>query len=252
MRYEKWDALGNTYVLVERVDSGVLTPGRAERLCEVVGSDGVLEVVERGGAQAQVVIWNPDGSIAEMSGNGMRIAAAWLGEVSGSKRVTVSSGGRDLTAVLHGAGAVEIDLGLVAVGVPEALDVNGEEVEVTPVSVGNPHAVIRRRELVREDLLRLGPAIETHPRFPARTNVQLMAVVDERAIDVLVWERGAGETSASGSSSVAAAAVAVERGWCASPVTVRLPGGELSVALAAGRATLVGPVVRVTTGTIDV
>jgi diaminopimelate epimerase len=142
---------------------------------------------------------------------------------------------------------VEIDLGPVEVGRPEVLDVDGG-LELTPASVGNPHAVVRLDAATREDLLRLGPALETHPRFPERTNVQLLRVDGRHELTVLVWERGAGETAASGSSSAAAAAVAVARGWAESPVTLHLPGGDLHVRLDAGRATLAGPVERISTG----
>ena len=107
----------------------------------------------------------------------------------------------------------------------EVLDVAGERLTIVPVDVGNPHAVVLRYTLSRDDLLRLGPAIETHPRFPGRTNVQLAAPEPRDVVSVLVWERGAGETPASGSSAVAVAAAATARGWCSSPVRVTMPGG---------------------------
>ena len=136
-------------------------------------------------------------------------------------------------------------MGEVTVGEPETLDV-GDEIEFTPVSVGNPHAVI---QLVpnRADLLRLGPLVENHERFPERTNVQLVRVDGQHELTVGVWERGAGETLSSGTSSVAAAAAAIERGWCESPVTVHLAGGDLTVELADGRATLTGPAEEICT-----
>jgi diaminopimelate epimerase len=99
-----------------------------------------------------------------------------------------------------------------------------------PVSVGNPHAVIRR-DPNREELMRLGPLVETHPRFPERTNVQLVRVDGRNEVTVGVWERGAGETLSSGTSSVAVAGAAVRHGWCESPVTVHLAGGDLIVDL---------------------
>ena len=112
------------------------------------------------------------------------------------------------------------------------------------MSVGNPHAVIRR-EPEREELLRLGPLLEHHPRFPDRTNVQLVRVDSPHDLTVLVWERGAGETLSSGTSSVAATAAAIANGWCESPVRVHLPGGELVVELdERGAARLTGPVVE--------
>jgi diaminopimelate epimerase len=244
MRFSKWHALGNTYLLIERAESGApLTPEQARGLCAAGDSDGVLEVLSATDDEAVVLIWNPDGSLAEMSGNGTRIAAAWLAQRVGKSEVQVHVGPRTVRAHIRADGLVEQELGEVEVGAPELLDVAGESVEVTPVSVGNPHAVVRL-EHDRDDLLRLGPLLERHPRFPDRTNVQLVEVVDPHTLRVLVWERGAGETSASGSSAVAAAAVAVARGWCDSPVTVRLPGGELLVELHDGRARLTGPAVE--------
>jgi diaminopimelate epimerase len=111
--------------------------------------------------------------------------------------------------------------------------------------VGNPHAVVRR-DPQREELLRLGPLLEQHPRFPHRTNVQLVRVDGPHDLTVAVWERGAGETLASGTSSVAAAAAAIAHGWCESPVTVHLPGGDLLVELdEGGNARLTGPAVEI-------
>jgi len=190
------------------------------------------------------VIWNPDGSTAELSGNGTRIAARWLARRSGEDSVRIRVGPREVSARLQGH-QVELDVGEVTVGEPETLDV-GEELEFTPVSVGNPHAVI---QLVpnRDDLLRLGPLVENHERFPERTNVQLVRVDGPHELTVGVWERGAGETLSSGTSSVAAAAAAVARGWCQSPVTVHLAGGDLTVELADGEATLTGPAEEICT-----
>ena len=219
-----------------------LTPERVRRICDYhfgVGSDGILEVVSSNGAEAEVVIWNPDGSTAELSGNGSRIAARWLARRSGEEAVRIRVGPREVAARLRGR-EVELDVGEVAVGEPETLDVAGEEVELTPVSVGNPHAVIRRHP-DRAELLRLGPLVENHERFPERTNVQLVRVDGEHDITVGVWERGAGETLSSGTSAVAACAACIANGWCESPVTVHLAGGDLQVELREGQATLTGP-----------
>ena len=241
MRSSKWHALGNAYLLVERTEAGApLAAEDARRLCGG-RADGVLEVVSASTDEATVVIWNPDGSVAEMSGNGTRIAAAWLARRSGASEVRIHVGPRTVTARVRGDGLIEQELGPVEVGQSETLDLAGERIELTPVSVGNPHAVVRR-DHDRDDLLRLGPLLESHERFPGRTNVQLVEVVDAHTLRVSVWERGAGETSASGSSAVAAAAAATANGWCESPVTVRLHGGELLVAIGAdGQARLTGP-----------
>lgn len=251
MRFEKWHALGNVYLVVERDRDRPLDPARVHRLCDHatgIGSDGVLEVVSRDRGRAEVVIWNPDGSTAEMSGNGMRIAACWLAREAACHEVVVETGGRPVHARMLGGGEAEIDVGEVVVGEPESLEIAGRVIEVNPVSVGNPHAVVHLAGATRHDLLELGPALETHPRFPDRTNVQLVEPVGPNELRVLVWERGAGETPSSGSSASAAAAVAVTRGWCVSPVTVHLPGGNLVVTLAGTRATLLGPAEEICRG----
>jgi diaminopimelate epimerase len=253
MRFSKWHGLGNDYLLVERVELAFpLTAEAVRRICDYhfgVGSDGILEVVSANGAEADVVIWNPDGSTAELSGNGTRIAARWLARRSGSDEVAIRVGEREVHARMRGGDEVEMDIGEVEVGETEMLGV-GEDVEFTPVSVGNPHAVIRR-EPDREELLRLGPLVENHTRFSNRTNVQLVRIDGPHEITVGVWERGAGETLSSGTSSVAAAAAAVANGWCESPVTVHLAGGDLLVELEDGRARLTGPAREIFTGELS-
>jgi len=252
MRFSKWHALGNSYLLIERAEAGrPLDADLVRRLCDVrvgIGSDGVLEILSDDGPTAEIAIWNPDGSTAEFSGNGSRIAALWLAGRSGASEVSIAVTGRSYDAVLRGDGLVAMTIGEVEVGEFEAIVLEGERVELTAVSVGNPHAVVRT-EGGRDALLRLGPQLERHPRFPEGTNVQLVRVERGNALTVLVWERGAGETSASGSSAVAAAAAAVTNGWCDSPVTVRMPGGELRVELNEDNsATLVGPAEEICVG----
>ena len=248
--------MGNSYLLVERSELGrPLDPELASRLCDVrygVGSDGVVEVVAAEGAEAKIVIWNPDGSVAEFSGNGSRIAAAWLAGRAGSERVSVSTGGATYPAAAQGDGSIAMAVGDVEVGEIETVEIDGERIELTAVSVGNPHAVVRG-ELERADLLRLGPRLETAGRFPERTNVQLVRVDGPHEVTALVWERGVGETTASGSSAVAVAAAAIANGWCESPVTVRMPGGELRVEQdGENRLTLVGPAAEICTGELRV
>jgi len=234
MRFSKWHGLGNDYLLLERADVGrPLEPAVVRRLCDYhlgVGSDGILEVLTSAGPRAEIVIWNPDGSTAELSGNGTRIAARWLARRSGADEVVVAVGPREVVARMRGGLQVETEMGLVEVGQVETLAVDGTHVEFTPVSVGNPHAVIRR-EPDRSDLLRLGPLVESHPRFPERTNVQLVRVDSRAEATVGVWERGAGETLSSGTSAVAVAGASVANGWCDSPVTVHLAGGDMRVEL---------------------
>jgi diaminopimelate epimerase len=177
-----------------------------------------------------VVIWNPDGSRAEMSGNATRIAARWLAGRTGEQAVTVHVGPREVRARMLGGDDVEQDMGEVRVGEPDAAD----GVRFTPVDVGNPHAVVQGTP---DDLPELGPRLETHPRFPNRTNVQVVRVDEPGRVTARVWERGVGETQASGTSAVAVAAATHREG----EVVVSFPGGDLTVRLHDGRATLVGP-----------
>jgi diaminopimelate epimerase len=252
MRFSKWHGLGNSYLLIERAELGSpLAAEGATRLCNAgtgIGADGVLEIVAAEGSEADVVIWNPDGSTAELSGNGTRIAARWLGLRSGRLEVVVRVGPREVRARLREGTTVETDVGRVQVGAPETIEVDGAVVEFTPVSVGNPHAVVEGRP-EREALLELGPLLEFHPRFPERTNVQLARAEGRSEVRAAVWERGAGETPSSGTSAVAVAAAFAVAGRVESPVTVHLPGGDLGVALSDDLvATLTGPAEEICTG----
>jgi diaminopimelate epimerase len=194
----------------------------------------VLEVVSVDGPVAEIVIWNADGSQAELSGNGTRIAARWLADRSGADFVRIRVGRREVAARLLASGLVEQDVGRVEVGAREFV----AGVELTVVSVGNPHAVVVGNPA---DILRVGPLLETHPRFPERTNVQVARIDEPGLVTARVWERGVGETASSGTSAIAVAAATHGEGT----VVVRFPGGDLTVRLEAGRATLVGPAERI-------
>ncbi len=201
-----------------------LTP---EGVREHVGdADGILEVADDG----VVTIWNPDGSQAEMSGNGTRIAARWLAERTGEEVVRVRVGPREVVARMVGGDEVEQDLGEFQVGAPESVD----GIVLITVDVGNPHAVVVGNPA---ELPRIGPLLETHPRFPNRTNVQVAHVDGPGEVTARVWERGVGETSASGTGAVAIAAATHGEG----AVVVHFPGGDLYVRLENGRAHLRGP-----------
>jgi diaminopimelate epimerase len=227
MKSSRWQAQGNVYLVTDE------SPLTAERVRDQVGdADGILEVLSSGDDRVEIAIWNPDGSLAEMSGNGTRIAARWLAERTGAATVTVHVGPREVRARMLGGALVEQDLGSVVVGDPE--EVAG--LRLTPVDVGNPHAVV---EGDPAELPRIGPLLETHERFPQRTNVQVARRAGD-AIEARVWERGAGETASSGSSAVAVAAA-----FGGEPVTVRFPGGDLHVRFDKGRALLTGPAERV-------
>jgi diaminopimelate epimerase len=233
MRFSRWRAAGNEYLLAERAElDRPLTPDRVR--AEVGGADGVLEVVSAGDAEAEIVIWNTDGTTAEMSGNGTRIAAAWLAQRSGAETVSIHVGSRTVVARILPGGEVEQELGRVDVLARERV----AGLEATLVSVGNPHAVVVGDP---NDLPLIGPLLEAHPRFPERTNVQVARVDGPGRVSARVWERGVGETRSSGTSAVAVAAATHGDG----DVVVSFPGGDLHVSLAGGRARLRGPVERV-------
>src|SRR3954447_13684406 len=221
---ERWQAHGNVYA----ISTAALSADEARRLA--AGTDGIVEVVASGEDWADVRIWNPDGSLAELSGNATRIAARWLALRTGAETVTVRVGPRAVRSRMLGGDDVEQDMGEVRVGEPEEVD----GIRFTPVDVGNPHAVV---EGDPGDLPEIGPRLETHPRFPNRTNVQVARIDGPGRVTARVWERGVGETQASGTSAVAVAAATHAEG----EVVVSFPGGDLTVRLREGRATLIGP-----------
>jgi diaminopimelate epimerase len=223
MRSSRWQAHGNLYIVHEGDARGV----------DPSGTDGILEVQRVDGDDLYIEILNPDGSHAEMSGNGTRIAAAWLMEQTGSELARVHVGAR-VVEVRRVADEYESDMGEVTVSPAETV----EGIELTAVDVGNPHAVVVGDP---DELPRIGPLLETHERFPERTNVQVVRVDGPGVVTARVWERGVGETSASGSSAVAVAAATHGHG----NVLVHFPGGDLRVRLRGGRATLTGPAERV-------
>ena len=220
---QRWSAHGNVYLVTEE-------PLDAERVrCGVGDADGIAEVIAHGDDWADVVIWNPDGSTAEMSGNATRIVAAWLG----AERTRVRVGEREVVARRTADGRIEQELAVQVLG-PERV----EGIDLVAVDVGNPHAVVIGDP---DDLPRVGPLLERHPRFPERTNVQVARVDSPGRVTARVWERGVGETSASGTSAVAVAAATHGQGT----VVVSFPGGELDVRLDGQRAWLTGPAERV-------
>jgi len=212
-----WHAHGNEYLVADG----------AYELAD--GPDGAIEVVSVAGDDMTIAIVNPDGSHAEMSGNGTRIAGAWLMERTGHDVARVHVGPR-VVEVRKVGGLYESDLGEAKVVARERI----AGLDVAVVDVGNPHAVVVGDP---DDILLVGPMLETHPRFPNRTNVQVVRVDGPGEVTARVWERGVGETTASGSSAVAVAAATHREG----EVVVRFPGGDLRVRLAGGRATLIGP-----------
>ena len=251
--FVKSHGLGNDYfVLNESELSLQLNEKIIQHLCDVhygIGSDGILLKVPSSQADFGLRIYNPDGSEAEKSGNGLRIFAKYLydyGHTSG-KRFTVETPGGIVTAEITGesketAHMVKVDMGKaifsshqvpVICDEPECFDhplnIIDETYLINCVSVGNPHCVILRDRLVQAEILKHGSEIENHPLFPNRINVQFAKVLSRNEVEILIWERGAGYTLASGSSSCAVAAVMVKKGLTDRKLSVKMPGGTLQI-----------------------
>jgi diaminopimelate epimerase len=271
--FAKYHALGNDYLVVEgEAWHEVLTPVAIRRICHRnfgIGSDGILVRLPSSAHEPfRLRIWNPDGTEAEKSGNGLRIFARYLWDkqcVTDELFQVATAGGTVQCRVAEQGRSVTVDMGEISFdsrripvqGAPrevlrEALVVAGQEVEYSAATVGNPHCVVLCDRATGEKARLLGPLIETEARFPNRTNVQFVEVVNRHRIAIEIWERGAGYTLASGSSSCAAAAVVVRLGLCDSPLTVQMPGGTLSIAIDEHfQARMTGPVCRVAEGTLS-
>jgi len=252
----KSHALGNDYIVVDPAALDfALVPAVVRRICDRhlgVGSDGILALAPSARADVGLRIYNPDGSEAEKSGNGLRIFAKFLydhGYVSRPAFAVETPGGIAGIA-LHLAGGrvtqITVDVGratfwsteIPVAGPPrdvvdEIVEAGDQRLTITAVSVGNPHCVVFVSDLAQVDLRRLGPLLETHPLFPNRTNVQFAQPVSRDRVRILIWERGAGETMASGTSASAAAAAAVRKGLTDREVTVSAPGGDLNLSVGA-------------------
>jgi diaminopimelate epimerase len=247
----KSHGLGNDYLILDRwaPQEPAPWPGRAltaegaRLLCDRhrgVGADGVLEPLASRTATLGLRIWNPDGSVAEKSGNGLRIFARWLVDHRGAPRELSVELPVGLIPCQVEDNRVTVEIGR-AIFEPDQiptreplrlspLELGGRLLRLTAVGLGNPHCVV----LLEDDLDLLpwrawGAALEVHPLFPNRTNVQFARVLDAATVEVRVWERGAGETASSGSSAAAVGAVARSLGLVGPSIAVRMPGGTLEV-----------------------
>jgi diaminopimelate epimerase len=257
MRFHKYHALGNDYIVLDPADfPSWAEPSRAQIrvICHRnfgVGSDGILwGPVPSPRAEFGLRIFNPDGSEAEKSGNGLRIFSRYLWDQSrvkapsftvetagGVVRSDILEGGKLITVAM---GSVSFDSERIPVAGParevigESLQSQGRTFTFSAATIGNPHCVIPVDDLTPEIARRHGPDIEVNPLFPNRTNVQFMKVIDRATIQIEIWERGAGYTLASGSSSSAAAAVARKLGLVDRSVAVRMPGGTIGIEIGDG------------------
>ena len=273
MKYVKYHGLGNDYLVIRPADvSGDLDPGKIRRICDRnygIGSDGILLGPLRSDTgDFRLRILNPDGSEAEKSGNGLRIFSRFLWDlgVVSENRFTVETLGGTVACHVHSGGkmvtVVMGEVSFLSSKIPvagkerevlrESMDIEDTTFAYCAATVGNPHCVILCKKISPELALHYGPLIETDPRFPHRTNVQFLEIMDRANIRIEIWERGAGYTLASGSSSTAAAAVAFRLGLCDPAITVHMPGGRLAIQFAQNfAATMTGPVTRVCEGVMD-
>ena len=272
VRFHKYHGLGNDYLVIDpNVSPLDLTPDTIRLICDRhfgVGADGILFGPIKEGRSLKVRIFNPDGSKAEKSGNGLRIFARYLFEhrYVASKDFSIRTLGGTVQVHIQDqdASSIRIEMGRVTFRsteipvagpdrevVSEDLEIGGQRYPVTCLSIGNPHCVIPMAEVTEAKARELGPFVENHVLFPNRINMQLLKVLDRQAIEIRIWERGAGYTLASGSSSCAAAAAAHRLGLVDSPIKVRMPGGELLIEIdASGSVHMTGPVEPVMEGTL--
>jgi len=275
MKFEKYHALGNDYLVYDPLGSDhSFSANEIIRICHRnfgLGSDGILVgPLQTEKADFGLRILNPDGSEAEKSGNGLRIFARYLYDQKkvGSSPFTVDTLGGIVTCeVTADASSISVEMGqvsfhsdIIPVSVEgearevlsEEITVNGETYKYYAGTIGNPHCVVPLPEISEELARKLGPELENHPLFPNRTNVQLLQVLDRNRIRIEIWERGAGYTLASGSSSSAAGAVARKMGACDENITVEMPGGEIGLVIDDNfNVKMTGPATRVASMDMD-
>ena len=270
MKYTKYHALGNDYIVIHPADlSREINQDMIRLICHRnygIGSDGILlGPLESPSYDFGLRIFNPDGSEAEKSGNGLRIFARSIIDksltsefiftvetIGGAALCEVSPDGRNVKV---GMGKVSFDSTCIPLkGAPrevlnETIVIDGHSLEFCAATVGNPHCVVLSSQPTPEESQQYGPLIEADPRFPNRTNVQFLKIMNRNNIRIEIWERGAGYTLASGSSATAAAAVAYRLGLCNSDINVHMPGGQIHIHVDDNfEATMTGPVTKVCDG----
>jgi diaminopimelate epimerase len=268
--FHKYQALGNDMVVLDPATFLMsLTPAAIRRICDRhfgLGADGVCYGPLPGSPIPAMIFFNPDGTEAEKSGNGLRIFARYVwekGYVTG-RVFQIGIGDAVIPVQVEDETAHTISMGMGCLSftstaipmtgaarevVDETITVDGQRYLATGVNIGNPHCVIFGQPVTAAAVQQCGPAIETAPLFPNRINVQFAEVLDRHTIRIEIWERGAGYTLASGTSSCAAAGAAVRSGRCDSPITVHTAGGTVRVAVDADwQVTLTGTVEAVAWG----
>jgi len=267
--FYKYHGLGNDYIVIDPSKSSIsMTEDNIKLLCHRnfgIGSDGILYGPVKENENIKLQIFNPDGSEAEKSGNGIRIFAQYIWD---SKYITkdkfeleTKSGTVTVQQLDKNISLTKVDMGIftfISKEIPtnstkensinESITIGDKDFSVNCISIGNPHCVIITRNTTPEIAKRYGPDIETHQLFPNKTNVQFLQILDRNNIRIEIWERGAGYTLASGSSSVASACVAYEKGLVDSEVEVHMPGGSVKINIEDNRAFLTGTVLKIMEG----
>lgn len=274
MRFHKYHALGNDYLVMDPADFPGWTAPTVDQIRVIchrnfgAGSDGILwGPVRSARAEFGLRIFNPDGSEAEKSGNGLRIFSRYLFDQKkvGTAPFTIDTPGGIVEVVIQPDGQlITVEMGQVSFDsakipvagetrevVNEKITIQGREFTYCAATIGNPHCVIPLPEVTERLARQYGPDLEVHPNFPKRTNVQFLRIIDRANIQIEIWERGAGYTLASGSSSSASAAVAHRLGLVDRTVTVHMPGGQIGIEIGEDYAIkMTGPVTRVAEGTL--
>lgn len=273
--FSKWQGLGNDYIIVASDELPFkLTPERAVVVCDRhfgVGGDGILAWGTSQRADFRLAIYNPDGSRAEMCGNGIRMLARFLfewGYAEGKRRLMIETDAGLIPVNVKRDGLITVNMGIARLGGPgiegyagvpgesEAvgvwLEAGMNEYQFTYVDMGNPHCVIEASGLENLDIGLLGPEIEHHALFPNRTNVEFMHILGPSEVEMRVWERGVGETSACGTGACAVAVAANRAREMESPITVHLPGGDLVVDIDGEmNVVMTGPAEEIYSGTMS-
>jgi diaminopimelate epimerase len=271
--FTKYHALGNDYIVINPKDlPAPLTTEQVKTICHRnfgVGSDGILlGPLPSTTAKCALTIYNPDGSIAEKSGNGVRIFSRYLWDTKfvGNDEFTLQTdGGIVRSTVFDGGKMARVEMGHVSFSsdkipvagakrevINEKISVGGREFTYCAATIGNPHCVLPLPEISAKLACEFGPLLEVHPNFPRKTNVQFLKVLDRANIQIEIWERGAGYTLASGSSSSASAAVAHKLGLVDRSVSVHCPGGIIKIEIGDNFAIrMTGGVTRVSEGVIS-
>lgn len=273
--FYKAHGLGNDYLVFEEGPDWVATPAAVRAVCDPhrgVGSDGIVALLaDRSGGVFRLRMFNPDGSEFERSGNGLRVLGSYLARAGEPAPYTIEVGGERVRMVVHavpggghdGVHDISVEMGRARVGAEAvelaagALDAqgrialpSGERLHVVPVSIGNPHMVVLADEPTEALLRRVGPFLVAHPALANGANVQVARATGRMAAEALIWERGVGPTSASGTSACAVAVALVSEGYVdAGEIAVRMPGGEMTVTVDDARdVVLRGPVEEVCAG----